>query len=191
MGSRSTHWHGMSSDLPHSNQAVLNPDRPKSRPSILYISTLCMWTKQYAVSPVKPCIRGVPFKGHRTIELHRDEVGAARPVEGLPSHRMCKPGHPTGCVSQVLPFFASKCKSLHFHPVYVSLLLSHINYTGTVRALADIEEQVPLWFAVESLGLGKVSVSAHPHLFLLSYGVSLERSPNLDLTPSWELGKEE
>lgn len=99
-------------------------------------------------------------------------------------------------VSWALHFSSSKFKSLHFHLGHISFLLSPVNYSGTLKVLADVDEQVPLWFGVDSLGLGKVSGSGHlspVHLFLLScgtYALQLRKTsqprPNPILGTGWK-----
>lgn len=133
-------------------------------------------------------VRGLPCKRTQNNGAHRGEGGGETQglVEGLPSPRAWEVCVGEGGVG-ALP--TSKFKSTHFHPVHISLLLSHINYAGTLEPSQVWKSRCYSGLGQNHSGLKRCRVGPAWHLSPLSHGVCLfsaieKGPPNPDLTPS-------
>lgn len=131
-------------------------------------------------------VRGLACKRTQNNGAHRGEGGRLRalwkacPLPGLGRYVL---GGGVGA----LP--ASKFKSTHFHPVHISLLLSHMNYAGTLEPSQVWKSRCYSGLGQNHSGLKRCLVGPAWHLSPLSHGICLfsaieKGPPNPDLTPS-------
>lgn len=91
-------------------------------------------------------------------------------AEGLPS---VPPGLGRRVLASLGALSASKLKSTHFHPVHISIFLSHIHYAGTFVPAQVWKSRCYSGLGQKHSGLKRCLVVPACHLSLLGHGMCL------------------